>query len=141
MALVTLVYVSVATHTMSDPDLLGILDIARRFNADNNITGMLLYHDGIFMQALEGEERTVDALYERIRRDPRHRNVLTLLTTEIMSRAFSSFTMGFNRVVHGDGTGIDGFSEFFANPDPGFLAHRPDRAMTLLHEFRQQSQL
>jgi hypothetical protein len=60
MGLVSLVYVSVARELMSDEDLKAILEVARRKNAERNITGMLLYRSGYFIQALEGEEADVE---------------------------------------------------------------------------------
>ena len=77
-----LVYVSMAQEKMSKEDLLDILAQSREANAKAGITGMLLYKDGNFMQALEGEETAVRALYARICRDPRHRGILTLVEGE-----------------------------------------------------------
>ena len=88
MAMITVVYVSSAVLLMSPTDLLDLLRNSRERNHVAQITGMLLYRDGNFMQVLEGEERVVDALQERIRRDPRHRGMICLLRQRLAERAF-----------------------------------------------------
>ena len=50
MPLHNLVYVSLATEDMSDETLKKILNKARTKNEGLDITGMLLYRDGFFMQ-------------------------------------------------------------------------------------------
>lgn len=49
-----------------------------RFNDDNGLTGILLYTDDRFVQYLEGNRDAVEVLSERIIRDPRHFDVVTL---------------------------------------------------------------
>lgn len=95
MSLFTLVYVSIAVKEMSDDDLLLILEKSRSFNAENGITGLLLYKDSFFIQVLEGEENIIDALFERIKVDDRHFNVLLILRKPIIERSFESWAMGF----------------------------------------------
>jgi hypothetical protein len=55
MSLYCLVYVSIANQEMSDKHLEAMLKKARNKNEKSAITGMLLYRDGFFIQALEGE--------------------------------------------------------------------------------------
>ena len=52
MSLNCLVYVSLANQEMSESHLEDLLKKARIKNETLNITGMLLYRDGFFMQAL-----------------------------------------------------------------------------------------
>jgi len=98
MAMITVVYVSSAVLLMSPTDLLDLLRNSRERNHVAQITGMLLYRDGNFMQVLEGEERVVDALQERIRRDPRHRGMICLLRQRLAERAFGDWSMGFRNL-------------------------------------------
>ena len=44
---------------------------------------------------MEGEEKTVKALFSKIGQDPRHRKVLTLVQEKIEKRKFPDFTMAF----------------------------------------------
>ncbi len=138
MPLITLVYVSVASKLMSDAELKALLDTARRVNARLNVTGMLLYRDGFFVQALEGEAEVVDNLFAKISRDERHTNVLTVYRNPIETRAFGEWSMGFNKIEDGDGAQIDGFTYFLQKPNPNFFVDHPGRAARLLHSFRER---
>lgn len=89
----TIVYVSHAEGEASDAELERILDVSRRNNARDGITGALLHRDGSFMQCLEGEEAVVRATFGRISVDPRHSGVLVLMDEAIEGRAFPSWSM------------------------------------------------
>jgi hypothetical protein len=47
-------------------------------NHEANVTGVLVYHDGNFLQALEGDETAIRAIFSRIEKDPRHGDVRVL---------------------------------------------------------------
>src|SRR5690349_22892063 len=70
-----------------------ILRVARSANARTAITGALLITDNWFVQALEGEESAVRALYQRIREDSRHENVTVIDSGDQDSRVFSRWAM------------------------------------------------
>jgi hypothetical protein len=111
-----LVYVSMAQEDMSREGLLDILAKSREANARAGITGMLLYKDGSFMQALEGEEAAVRELYARISRDPRHRGILTLVEGEREDRCFGDWSMGFQDLNSPEARATPGYSEFMNTP-------------------------
>lgn len=90
-----LIYLSRATQPFSDADLLALLTQARHYNASQDISGLLVYGNGQFLQVLEGEEEAVRTLYEHIRRDPRHRDVATFADKDIEARAFPDWGMAF----------------------------------------------
>jgi hypothetical protein len=138
MSLITLVYASVAKHSMSDQELKALLDDARYRSTKRGITGMLLYRNGVFLQALEGEAAVVDNLYAKIQRDERHTNVLTVYRTPIAARAFCEWSMGFNKIEDGDGLQVEGFAYFLRKPDPYFFADYPNRAAALLQAFSER---
>ncbi|BFZ55319.1 hypothetical protein PYCC9005_002359 [Savitreella phatthalungensis] len=110
-----LVYLSSAEHLLEDSELVSILAASRRNNIKRNVTGLLLYHDGNFIQFLEGPAHQVDALYERISLDVRHRGVLRLLRREIAKRDFGEWTMGF-KALSADSAPeeIDGFNNMMS---------------------------
>ena len=56
------IYASAATHEMNHDELETILAKARSFNITHDITGMLIYHAGSFIQILEGPEEEVESL-------------------------------------------------------------------------------
>lgn len=90
-----LIYRSEANPDVSEDDLLNILIAARHFNSQNGFTGCLLYNNQQFVQVLEGEFNALNTLYAKIRRDHRHRKVVTLHMQEIESRAYPDWTMAF----------------------------------------------
>lgn len=90
-----LVYVSAATVPFSDEELEELLAVARANNAASDISGMLLYHDGSFMQVLEGEESVVESVYEKIELDDRHSNATVLVKGPVEDRTFRSWSMGY----------------------------------------------
>lgn len=93
-----LVYVSTAQEELDEAALTEILDKSRINNQRAGITGLLLYCEGSIFQLLEGEKEAVDALYNRILKDPRHSGVIRLLAEEGGARNFPDWTMGFRRV-------------------------------------------
>jgi hypothetical protein len=139
MAMITLVYVSFATKPVSDDELRDILKVARENNKSLDITGMLLYQDGFFIQALEGEEAAVTTLYDKIKTDPRHRNVLQVYRQTIKNRSFTDWSMGFNKFDSGSLEELDGYTDFLKQPTTSFFAQHPGHARTLLDMFRSKS--
>lgn len=94
--LIQLVYTSAASSRhMSADEIRTILAGSRDRNASKNITGLLLYRDGSFVQFLEGPADEVDALYDLIERDPRHRSLIRVLRQPIAKRDFSEWNMAF----------------------------------------------
>lgn len=90
--LIRQIYVS-RSKDRSELDLGEILDWSRNFNADFQITGVLLYLDEVYMQYLEGEGSTVDALFKSIRADSRHQDVTPLDRRMIKERVFPEWAM------------------------------------------------
>lgn len=139
MALISLVYVSFETHPMTDTDLKDILQVARATNNTLGITGMLLYRDGFFIQALEGDEAQVVPLFEKIATDARHRNVLMVYKNAIVARNFGDWLMGFNKISDDDVRGLAGFIDIIDKPNAEDFAQFPDRAHHLLEHFKNRT--
>ncbi len=138
MSLNCLVYVSLANQEMSESHLEDLLKKARIKNETLNITGMLLYRDGFFMQALEGESQDIDALFATISKDARHRDILLIYKKPILQRGFPDWKMGFNKIDDNTVNSIDGFSDFMQHPTPDFFKHRASEAEALLDQFKHQ---
>jgi hypothetical protein len=90
-----IVYLSQATDHLTPTTLVTLLMQARTLNERQHVTGALVYGHGQFMQIIEGEEAVVKNLYERIARDPRHRNVFTISDKSIANRRFAEWSMAF----------------------------------------------
>jgi len=89
------IYGSVETRYLSAMQLSGLLTLARARNQSLDVTGVLLHQKGLFIQVLEGDEPVVGALYDRITRDPRHKNVAVFRRGPIKLRQFATWSMGF----------------------------------------------
>jgi len=103
-------YISSVTEPMSTQDLLTLLQECRENNAGNGVTGMLLYGNATFLQVLEGEEKVIDDLVEKIRKDQRHTNLQILHRRPIQRRQYSDWSMGFKRVSDKELQRVEGLS-------------------------------
>ena len=56
---------------------------------------MLTYHNGTFIQLLEGPDEVLRGLLTKISNDTRHSNVRVLWEGPIAERGFGSWSMGF----------------------------------------------
>lgn len=96
MSLVRLVYIS-ASLLADDPNerrqIADILLNSRRNNEESKVTGALLATDHNFSQVLEAERDSVEATYERIARDPRHKDIVLILYESIQVRRFPDWAM------------------------------------------------
>jgi hypothetical protein len=94
----SLVYSSTTDHDWSQDELVGLLEWSRGWNADNGVTGLLLYRDCAFMQFLEGDEDTVRDLFDHISHDRRHQDVDLMWAHETERRRFADWTMAFREL-------------------------------------------
>lgn len=91
-----IVYTSTATEHLSCADLNELLLGARNRNKTLGVSGMLVFHGGTFLQALEGEKRAVNEVFASILTDPRHRDIEVLHRGPgFDQRVFGDWSMGF----------------------------------------------
>lgn len=129
-----LVYVSAASRELTGEELRGLLEAARAKNAAAGITGMLLYHRGGFMQALEGPASAIDALFVRIMGDPRHKNIIVVTRKPRAQRTFDQWSMGF--VDLSNAQVPDGYSPLLHDPAVReAYAASPDRVLQFLAHY------
>jgi len=132
----SIVYVSTATSEFSEGQLWELLALSKWNNSRRSITGLLLFKDGHFMQALEGEDAVVRDLYATIAADSRHTRVRTLYEEQIVQREFPEWTMGLRQVSDGVLRGIPGYDDFFdGHPDASGWATE-SRSRLILEWFR-----
>ncbi|MCR9278019.1 MAG: BLUF domain-containing protein [Pseudomonadaceae bacterium] len=114
--LTRVIYLSSATTPFSKQDLRDLLELCRTRNAPKNITGLLLYRDGNFMQIIEGPENEVSALYQRIEVDRRHSTVIRVIKEDISERYFENWSMGFKDLEQETSECQDGFDNLINRP-------------------------
>lgn len=97
-----LAYMSAARPGMPDAEVHDILRASTANNRRDGLSGMLLLVDGTFFQVLEGEKDKVEEAYRRIAKDTRHNALLRVLERTRDERSFPDWTMGFEKMLHGD---------------------------------------
>ena len=131
-ALVQLVYASSTVRPLELDELAEIARVSSENNARIGVTGVLLYADGNVIQALEGPASAVEATFERVAHDPRHRRVSVLYRGRADERSFPAWAMGL-RSSHGvsEGEEYERLRSAFDPTETGL-----SRAHTLLASFR-----
>ncbi len=90
-----LMYSSQATEPMTVAGLEAILADARTGNRTRNVSGALIYVDGVFFQIIEGDKDVVRKLMADIASDSRHHSVKVFYEAEVEARAFESWSMAY----------------------------------------------
>jgi len=90
-----IMYSSQALKHMTMHDLEVILEDARTGNQARNVTGVLVYVDGVFFQIIEGDKDIVRKLMASIASDSRHQSVTVFYEAEVDVRAFESWSMAY----------------------------------------------
>src|SRR5690242_3503006 len=87
-----------------------IIRASIRRNREAAITGLLLVHDGWFLQVLEGPAQEVMTTYGRIDRDPRHHQCRVLAAGPAPAREFGDWNMCARRMSKADEAILDALS-------------------------------
>ena len=90
-----IMYSSQATTPMTITGLEEILKDARTGNQARNVTGALVYVDGVFFQIIEGDKDVVCKLMANIASDSRHQSVKVFHEADVDARAFESWSMAY----------------------------------------------
>jgi hypothetical protein len=136
--LISLIYVSSATEEVDETQLLDIMAVSRANNQRDRITGMLLYKGGNFMQVLEGPEDSVLARYDKIRKDPRHKDVYLISVQPTREREFPRWEMGFKDIERLDIKSLPGYTPFLEEElDSDVFLEEPTRAKIMLTTFKE----
>ncbi len=132
-----LLYASSAVKPFGDDDLVALLRQSREKNQRLDITGLLLYKEGSFMQALEGPREAVLGVMASIQADKRHHRIHILLQQDQPQRDFAGWSMGFKR-LDGDAPLEPGYSDFLDVPLNGqIFRDNPSRSLQFLRCFRE----
>ena len=93
MPLKTITYTSLARLDLTARDLVEIHQTAKRLNALDGLSGLLIFNGRRFLQIVEGDEAAVDDLVERLRRDDRHSAIEIRDARFVDARTFPDWSM------------------------------------------------
>ena len=86
-------YRSVARKNLTEDAVGEMIQMARKKNNQFGISGCLIFHEEVFFQIMEGPKRNVLQLYENIKADDRHFDVLTIHQGAKVYRDFKQWDM------------------------------------------------
>tara|TARA_R110002094_G_scaffold218494_1_gene190090 strand:+ start:185 stop:589 length:405 start_codon:yes stop_codon:yes gene_type:complete len=129
--LTQLIYVSSAKELLGEQELNNMLALARKANKSHQITGLLLYKEGNFMQVIEGNKNDIEQLFANITKDDRHTGIILLLKETITQREFPNWSMAFKKLSP---TAPEGFSDFLSSTANDTLI--PGNAKAVLLSFK-----
>lgn len=135
-SLTQLVYISQAVRKISSQELVEIQRVAKENNAKIDVTGSLFYNGGWFLQVLEGPLLTLNTLYAKIEKDPRHKNSRLLYKESASFRTFTRWSMNMTNLEDRQADKYDELVEIIdaASGDRKIGAASP--AVTLLKLFK-----
>jgi hypothetical protein len=94
MSCYQLIYTSRPKVEVTESLVSEILSQALSRNYSLQLSGLLIYFHGMFMQLIEGEQIKVDELFDSIRHDPRHGDICVLLQKFSAQRCMPTWAMG-----------------------------------------------
>jgi hypothetical protein len=98
MNLTSVTYTSLARLDLQSSDLEDIHRTARDRNALDGVTGLLVFNGTHFLQIIEGSEKAIEDLIERLRKDPRHSGFEIRDRRKVEARSFPDWSMELVRV-------------------------------------------
>ena len=135
-----LTYVSSASGIYDAETFRDIALYSGPYNAEHEITGMLLVYNETIVQFLEGPEAEVLSLYDRIENDNRHKNPIVVSTRNYRIREFPEWTMGYQEL-----SDFDGPKYIYSLTPQSLTAHVPQfisaTTQALLNGFKRSSGL
>lgn len=81
-------YVSTANQDLSSSEIVEILQQTESRNNKHGINGLLVFSDGTFFEVIEGEKMMIKELFETIREDGRHKNLIVIFEKDIPKKLF-----------------------------------------------------
>ncbi|WP_127846461.1 BLUF domain-containing protein [Psychroflexus aestuariivivens] len=91
-------YMSSQTQVMTKQNIEDFLFKIREKNKRIAITGILLLIQGKFVQYIEGPAEEIDGIYDIIKNDKRHNNMILLDSGTLDERQFKNWSMAYKEV-------------------------------------------
>jgi len=76
------------------------LALFQQKNKKNNISGLMLYCENNIIQYIEGNKKELYNLYNKIKTDSRHYNIIKVMDEKIIKRNFVAWDMGFKELSY-----------------------------------------
>jgi hypothetical protein len=115
-SLISLIYVSHSTESFHEHEIPDLLQQVRIANAKQQITGMLLYICGTFLQVLEGPPELVESVFSKLLADKRHSQLRLIAKEPIAERAFEGWTMMHKTLDPVEADELIGETAYFTSP-------------------------
>lgn len=104
-----LLFTSKAVKELTPQDLIHIHNQGARNNLKNDITGLLLYHNGEFVHLMEGEKQKVQDMCSKILLDKRHTDISLLLQDTTKRKYFENWSIAFQHFEEIDTTQLSNY--------------------------------
>jgi len=130
-----LIYVSTPEKSFSEEELDNLLTEARKTNQELEITGILLYTGSNFFQVLEGKESDIRFVFEKIKSNPKHSDIVVILKEAISKRSFEEWNMAYTRVSPDEIRDIVGYQDI-ENLSPSPALFEESKARKILSAFQ-----
>ena len=93
-----IIYVSSLNRNLDIGDLKEFSASFQYENKKRDVSGVLVFSQGVVMQYIEGSEKDIDALYKNIAKDVRHSSVIKIGEGYIKNKIFKSWNMRVEKV-------------------------------------------
>lgn len=95
-----IMYMSTAIQEFTNKDLEELLEKAKSNNAKVDVSGLLVVKGRTFIQCLEGPKEAVETIFEKIKNDERHKDIIELIEENAQSRFFPNWDMGYKNIMN-----------------------------------------
>jgi hypothetical protein len=136
-SLIQVIYVGGGEPGLREYEIATLLKQARIANRKHNVSGLLLYIGGYFLQSFEGEPRMIDVVCSTLFRDKPRMWVKRIVQEPIVERQFPEWTMGFATIDSGEAGQLLGDETLFQST-PVLTHLTADGAKTLISIFGQR---
>ena len=131
-----------ASHAVDLDQVVGdIIRASIRNNRAVNVTGLLLVHDGYFVQALEGPSEAVLTTFGRIGADPRHTDAKVLEAGPAEQRLFADWNMCARRITPADDAILDTLSLKKSFEPQKLTGRAAVRLLSAVRDIQERTQL
>ncbi len=121
---------SVQSQVLTNQDIENMLFQIREKNKRLAITGILLLIQGKFIQYIEGQSTEIDEVYDSIKKDSRHNELILLDSGKLKTRQFKDWSMAYKKVGDDEIKDILGHSSL--NLDSLFLLPTTEKTHPVL---------